>query len=159
MRKKLAWTASALAALALVGSLVMASPRSGKEPDFKALQEQVDRAWCSLDAKNAAPFYDRDPRETFFDVAPLKYQGWAEYQAGAQKLFLDGAKSMKFIPKGDDRVTRIGNVAWMTRTLRIVAEMKEGKPLELDCRDTVLWVRRGDQWRIAHEHVSAPLPG
>ena len=44
-------------------------------------------------------------------------------------------------------------------TIWIYAELKEGKPLELDCRDTVLWVRRGDQWRIAHEHVSAPLPG
>src|SRR5215471_13422920 len=134
MKSKLAWTAPSLTALALVGSLVLGSPRSGSEPDFRAMQEQVDKAWCSLDSKNAAPFYDQGAQETFFDIAPLKYRGWAEYQAGAQKLFLDGAKSLKFIPTGDDHVTRMGDVAWMTRTLRIVAEMKEGKPLELDCR-------------------------
>src|SRR5215467_1786852 len=140
-------------ALAAGCVLLVAAERSEKEPDFRAMQAKVDDAWCSLDAARAAPFYDHDAQFTFFDVAPLKYQGWAEYQAGAQKLFLDGAKSMKFISKGDDHISRRGDVAWMTRTLRISAEMKQGKPLELDCRDTVVWVRRGKEWRIAHEHV------
>jgi ketosteroid isomerase-like protein len=109
--------------------LGLTSTRSaGKEPDFRAMQAEVDRAWCTLRAENVAPYYAKATDNIFFDVAPLKYQGWAEYQAGAQKLFLDGAKSMSFIPKGDDHVTRSGDVAWMTRTLRISAEMKEGKP-------------------------------
>jgi ketosteroid isomerase-like protein len=148
---------SALSALALSVLLVAASPK-GKDPDFKALQAEVDRAWCSLSAKNADPYYARDAELTFFDIAPLKYQSWAEYRDGAQRLFLDGCKSMKFIPKGDDHVVRKGDVAWLTRTLKITAEMKEGKPLDLDCRDTVVWVRYGDNWLIAHEHVSVPLP-
>jgi ketosteroid isomerase-like protein len=88
----------------------------------------------------------------------MKYQGWKEYQDGAQKIFLDGCKSLKFISKGDDHLVRKGDVAWLTRTIRLSAEMKEGKPLELDLRDTVVWARYGDKWLIAHEHVSAPLP-
>ncbi len=157
MRGKALGTAVALV-IGLVAGLGLAATRpAGKEPDFRAMQAQVDKAWCSLRAENAAPFYAKGADNVFFDAAPLKYQGWAEYQAGAQKLFLDGAKSMKFVPKGDDHVTRSGDVAWMTRTLRISADMKEGKPLELDCRDTVLWVRQGGKWLIAHEHVSAPL--
>jgi len=159
MRGRFAWSAAVAAALAATSFLLAASPRPGKEPDFKAMQAEVDKAWCTLDATNAAPFYAKDAQHVFFDVAPLKYQGWPEYQAGAQKLFLDGAKSLKFIPTGDDHVVRKGDVAWLTRTLRISAEMKEGKPLDLDCRDTVLWVRQGGKWLIAHEHVSAPLPG
>ena len=152
------WSA-ALAALAVTILLVAAAPKAGKEPDFKAMQAEVDKAWCSLQAKNADPWYARDAQLTFFDVAPLKYNGWAEYRDGAQKLFLDGAKSMKFVSTGDDRVTRKGDVAWLTRTIKLVAEMKDGKTLSLDCRDTVLWVRNGDKWQIAHEHVSVPMPG
>ena len=153
------WSVSGIAALPIVALLVASAPRSAREPDFKALQAEVDRAWCTLDAKNAAPFYDKAPEDVFFDAAPLKYKGWPEYQAGAQKLFLDGAKSLTFTPAGDDHVTRSGDIAFLTRTLRISAEMKEGKPLDLTCRDTVIWVRRGSKWLIAHEHVSAPLPG
>ena len=150
---------AAVLVIGLVAGWGLAATRSpGKEPDFRAMQAEVDRAWCTLRAENAAPFYAMGADNVFFDAAPLKYQGWSEYQAGAQRLFLDGARSMKFIPKGDDHVTRSGDVAWMTRTLRLSAEMKEGKPLELDCRDTVLWVRQGGKWLIAHEHVSAPLP-
>ncbi len=151
------WSVAAIAALA--GIALIAASRGNREPDFKALQAEVDHAWCTLDAKNAAPFYDKAPDDVFFDAAPLKYRGWPDYQAGAQKLFLDGAKSLAFTPAGDDRVTRSGDIAFLTRTLRISAEMKEGKPLDLNCRDTVIWVRRGSKWLIAHEHVSAPLPG
>ena len=151
------WSVAAIAALA--GIALIAASRGSREPDFKVMQAEVDRAWCTLEAKNAAPFYDKVPEDVFFDAAPLKYRGWTEYQAGAQKLFLDGAKSLTFTPAGDDRVTRSGDIAFLTRTLHISAEMKEGKPLDLNCWDTVIWVRRGSKWLIAHEHVSAPLPG
>src|SRR6478672_1226437 len=143
-------------AIVVVGVLGMAP--AGKEPDFRAMQAEVDKAWCSLRAENAAPFYAKGKDNLFFDVAPMKYQGWSEYQDGAQKIFLDGAKSMKFIPKGDDHLTRSGDVAWTERTLHLSAEMKDGRPLELDCRDTVIWQRLGGKWLIVHEHVSAPLP-
>src|SRR5262245_35819165 len=150
---------AALATLSLAVLLLAASPKNGTEPDFKAMQAEVDRAWCSLDSKKAAPYYAHDAKRTFFDVAPLKYNNWTEYQDGAQKIFLDGAKSMKFVGTGDDQVTRRGDVAWMTRTIKLVADMKDGKTLALDCRDTVIWEKRGEKWLITHEHVSTPLPG
>lgn len=159
MKGKIAMIGGALV-IVLVAGLGMAPARSsGKEPDFRAMQAEADKAWCSLRAENAAPFYAKGADKLFFDVAPLKYQGWAEYQAGAQKAFLDGAKSMKFIPKGDDHITRSGDVAWTERTLHLSAEMKDGKPLDLDCRHTVIWQRQAGKWLIVHEHVSAALPG
>ena len=150
---------AALAVLAAAAVFVAASPKDGKDPDFKAMQAQVDKAWCSLQAKNADPFYARDAQLTFFDVAPLKYKNWADYRDGAQKIFLDGAKSMRFDTTGDEQVTRKGDVAWLTRTIKLVADMKDGKTLTIDCRDTVIWAKTGDKWQIVHEHVSAPLPG
>jgi hypothetical protein len=54
-----------------------ATKSAGREPDFRAMQAEVDKAWCSLHAENAAPFYARGADNVFFDAAPLKYQGWA----------------------------------------------------------------------------------
>ncbi len=159
MARKAVW-AAVLIALAWYSALAAGSPGGGaKDPDFKALQAEVDRAWETLHAENAAKYYVKGAQNVFFDAAPLKYENWAAYQEGAQKLFLDSARTLKFTPKGDDRVTRSGDTAWITRTFHISVEMKEGKPLELDCRHTVIWVRQGGRWLIAHEHVSAPLPG
>jgi ketosteroid isomerase-like protein len=154
---RLKWTVAGACAL-LAAALVAAAPGAGKEPDFKAMQAEVDKAWCTLDSKNAAAYYAKNAYYTFFDIAPMKYRNWTEYQAGAQKFFLDGAKTMKFIPAGDDRIERRGDVAWVTRTLRVSAQMKDGKALELDGRDTIVWERQNGKWLIAHEHVSVPLP-
>jgi len=128
------------------------------EPDFKALHAKVDAAWESLKAENASPYYAHDAGLVFYDAAPLKYDGWAAYREGAQKLFLDGATSLKFNVNDDLKVTRHGKVAWTTRTMHLTANMKEGKPLEFDGRHTVIWENRGGKWLIVHEHFSAPLP-
>ncbi len=135
-----------------------AAKAGGAEPDFKALHAKVDAAWESLKAENASPFYAGDAGLVFYDAAPLKYDGWAAYRDGAQKLFLDGATSLNFKVNDDLKVTRRGKIAWTTRTMHLVANMKEGKPLEFDARDTVIWENRGGKWLIVHEHFSAPLP-
>jgi hypothetical protein len=31
--------------------------------------------------------------------------------------------------------------------------------LDLECRHTAIWEKRGAKWLIVHEHVSAPLQG
>jgi ketosteroid isomerase-like protein len=126
---------------------------------FQGASGRVDEAWGSLRAENAGKYYVKGPHNVFFDVAPFRYENWAAYQQGAQKLFLDPSRSLKITGKGDDRITRSGDTAWVTRTCHIAAEMKEGKPIELDCRHTVIWVRQAGRWLIAHEHVSVPLPG
>ena len=136
-----------------------AAPKaSDSEPDFKALHAKVDAAWSSLKAENAAPSYAHDAGLVFYDAAPLKYDGWAAYRDGAQKLFLDGATSLTFKANDDLKVTRHGNIAWTTRTLHLSAAMKQGKPFDFDGRDTVIWEKRGGRWLIVHEHFSAPLP-
>ncbi len=136
-----------------------AAPKaSSAEPDFKALHAKVDAAWSTLKAENAAPYYAHDAGLVFYDATPLKYDGWAAYRDGAQKLFLDGANSLTFKVNDDLKVTRRGNVAWTTRTMHLSAAMKEGKPLDFDGRDTVIWEKRGGRWLIVHEHFSAPLP-
>jgi len=143
----------------VLATISAAAPKAGgAEPDFKALHAKVDAAWESLKAENASPFYAHDAGLVFYDAAPVKYDGWAAYRDGAQKLFLDGATSLKFNVNDDLKVMRRGNVAWTTRTMHLKADMKDGKPVEFDGRDTVIWENRGGKWLIVHEHFSAPLP-
>jgi ketosteroid isomerase-like protein len=159
MTRKVGWAAVLLVLCWYSGRATALPSGGGREPDFKALQAEVDEAWGSLRAENAGKYYVKGPHNVFFDVAPFRYENWAAYQQGAQKLFLDPSRSLKITGKGDDRITRSGDTAWVTRTCHIAAEMKEGKPIELDCRHTVIWVRQAGRWLIAHEHVSVPLPG
>jgi ketosteroid isomerase-like protein len=95
----------------------------------------------------------------FFDVAPLKYNGWAEYKRGVQKSIFDQISAGKLTPNDDLKITRRGDVAWMTLTFHLSLTMKTGAAMEIDCRHTAIWVKRRGKWLIVHEHVSAPLPG
>ena len=156
-RLYLRWLPVLLVAAALTASA--AETVTPKAPDFGAMIAKADAAWTTLKAENVAVFYAKDAGLAFFDIVPLKYDGWPAYRDGAQKIFLDGAKSLKFVPSDDLKTTRRGNVAWSTRTVHLSAEMKEGKPLELDCRHTIIWENRGGTWLIVHEHFSTPLPG
>jgi len=143
----------------VVAAISAAAPKAkDAEPDFKALHAKVDAAWESLKAENAAPYYAHDAGLVFYDAAPLKYDGWTAYRDGAQKLFLDTATSLKFKVNDDLKVFRRGTMAFTTRTMHLSANMKQGKPVDFDGRDTCIWENRGGKWIIVHEHFSAPLP-
>jgi hemoglobin len=123
--------------------------------DFKALMRKTLDAWETLGSANAAPFYAKDADSVFFDVAPLRYDGWAEYAAGVRKNFPDLA-SVKFTPS-DIRVHPHGNLTWATANLHFEMAIRSGATQSLDGRWTLIWEKRGADWLIVHEHVSAPL--
>ncbi len=153
-----------LAALLVAGSSFAPAarrrhPRRPSGTDWKALLTTVYDAWSTRNAKNASPLYAPDADLVFYDVAPLKYQGWAAYAEGAQRRFLDGAARVAFTPNDDLRATERGNVAWTTLTVHLAASFRDGRTLDLDCRHTAIWEKRRGRWLIVHEHLSAPLPG
>jgi hemoglobin len=114
-------------------------------------------AWETLDPANAAPFYDQSADNVYFDTAPLKYTGFAEYAEGVKNNFPDLA-SVKFTLGDDVRIHPSGNLTWATATLHFDLATKSGTRMPLEARWTLIWERRGAKWLIVHEHVSAPLP-
>ena len=128
------------------------------EPN-KKLVESYYAAWNTLNTDNPSSFYAKDANIVFFDVAPLKYNGWAEYKKGVQKSIFDQISAGKLTPKDDLKIKRHGDVAWMTLTFHLSLTMKTGAAMEIDCRHTAIWAKRRGKWLIVHEHVSAPLPG
>lgn len=134
------------------------SKKSGDTAEFKELIHQYYEAWSSGSVEKPAPLYAKDANLVFFDVAPLKYNGWEEYKQGVQKNFFDNMTSATLTPKDDLAITRRGNVAWTTVTGHISAKMKDGKGLEADIRHTAIWEKRGGKWLIVHDHLSTPMP-
>jgi len=124
---------------------------------FKELIERYYAAWNTGDPETAAPLYAKDTDSIFYDITPLKYKGWAEYDAGVRNV-LGTFASAKFVPQQDLNVTRHGSVAWTTVTWHLSGKKKSGEAVEMDGRHTAIWENRAGKWLIVHEHFSAPLP-
>ncbi|MBV8051909.1 MAG: nuclear transport factor 2 family protein [Acidobacteriaceae bacterium] len=129
-------------------------PKKGGTPD-KALMQKIWDGWSTLDPANTAPFYAKGPH-VFFDIAPLKYNSWDEYEAGVKKE-LAGYNSAKFTVNDDAQIHPAGQIAWGTATIKFDMMEKSGKDDRGDMRWTVVWQKEGGKWLIVHEHVSVPM--
>jgi len=161
------WTRVLTAVIVLFVMMISASAQSKRTPSEAAFQAELKKmiaeyyeAWSTLNPQNAAKYYAKDADLVFYDVAPLKYNSWEEYRAGVIKAFTETMSSGKLTPHDDLKITHRGNVAWTVLTFHLTAQPKTGGPaMELECRHTAIWEKRGTKWLIVHEHVSAPLPG
>jgi len=123
-------------------------------PD-KALMQKIWDGWATLDPANTAQFYAKG-QHTFFDIAPLKYDSWDEYQQNVKNV-LAGYKAATFTVNDDAQIHSAGQTVWGTATVKSDMTEKSGKRDLGAFRWTVVWQKDGGQWLIVHEHVSAPL--
>ena len=139
------WTLSFLIGLAVI--FIVAMQSQGEQSD-EALRELVPRivaSWETFDLAKIEPYYATDPDLTYFDLAPLKYDNWAEYRAT--------------VPKSCSSVHSRGSLGWVTFTFGADMTTKQGATSHLVGRWTMILEKRGKGWVVVHEHVSAPLGG
>jgi ketosteroid isomerase-like protein len=133
------------------------SPKEAKAsgaPDA-ALMQKVLEGWSTMDPADAAKYYVHGPG-TFFDVTPLKYNSWDEYESGVRKL-LANYQSFKLTANDDATVHVHGDLAWGTATVKEDAVLKSGKHELATLRWTAIWEKRNGEWLIVHDHTSEPL--
>jgi ketosteroid isomerase-like protein len=123
-------------------------------PD-KAYLQKIWDGWATLDPANVAQFYASGPH-TFFDIAPLKYSSWDEYQKGVRQVVAD-FKSAKFTVNDDADLHPAGKYIWGTATVKEEMTHKNDKVDTGNFRWTVVFEQQGGKWLIVHEHVSVPL--
>src|SRR5438552_11541415 len=70
----------------LLTSSAFARDKSADAPN-KDLAQKVMDAWATLDTSKPAPYYAKDGDNVYFDLLPLKYNGWDEYSKGVTKVF------------------------------------------------------------------------
>jgi ketosteroid isomerase-like protein len=124
--------------------------------ELRPLMEKLMADWGTLDPSNVAKYYAKDPGLPFYDVAPLKYSGWQEYESGSKKTFSDW-KSIKITMGPDFKASRNGDIAWATFTSLFEITPKTGDVLKAAGRNTEVLEKRGNDWIIVHEHASAPM--
>ena len=157
MRKHLLAVFLCLFALILSGAAQTKSPvkkPAGPAPD-KAYLQKVWDGWSTMDPANVAKFYATGPH-AFFDIAPLKYASWEEYENGVKGV-LAGYKSVKFTLNDDVAIHAHGDLVWATATVADQMTTKAGKVEMGNLRWTVVFEYEDGKWLIVHEHVSAPL--
>jgi len=159
---RLRWVLYVLLAL-VGGSLTFvgahAQQKASQEATFRKLIDSYCAAWSSANPDNAAKFYANDEGLVFYDLVPFSYHGWKEYRDGVQKHFFDNVSAAKLTAGKDLKVTRRGNIAWMTVPMHISMTAKDGKTSEVEVRYTGIWERRGVNWLLVHEHLSVPMGG
>jgi ketosteroid isomerase-like protein len=159
MLKRLITVSLCLLAVTLSGfaqtkKSTMKKAAAGPVPDKAALQKVWD-GWSTLDPANVAKYYATGPH-TFFDIAPLKYNSWDEYEKGVKGV-LAGYKSAKFTVNDDAVIHPQGDLVWATATIHEEMTTKAGKVEMGNFRWTVIWENEDGKWLVVHEHVSAPL--
>ena len=146
--------------LPVVALLVFASAQSSSggptQAPSKQLMQDIWNGWATLDTANVSRFYDKNADDAFFDVTPLKYKGWSEYESGVKNVFAQW-QTMKATVNDDAQLHANGNLYWGTATVHLDITPKQGDAMSLDVRWTAVWQKEGKQWLIVHEHVSAPL--
>jgi ketosteroid isomerase-like protein len=151
-------------AMALAGALLTfvgarAQQKATDDARFRKLIDDFCVAWSTGNAEAPARFYAKDNGLVFYDVAPFAYHGWKEYHDGVEKEFLEGAAEIKLTAGKDLKVTRHGTIAWTTVPMHLFEKSKDGKTSEMDLRHTGIWEKRGANWVLVHEHMSAPAAG
>lgn len=126
----------------------------GSGPD-KGLMQKVWDGWSTLDVSNVNQFYATGPH-VFFDIAPLKYASWEEYQKGVVNVIAD-FKTAKFTVNDDVELHPAGQYVWGTSTVKEDATMKSGKREMGTFRWTVVFEKQNGKWLIVHEHISVPM--
>ena len=124
--------------------------------EVRPFMEKVYANWQSMDIAKIAPYYAKDASLVYFDIAPLQYKGWAEYESGFRKASADW-KSLQVTFDPGLKASKSGNIAWVTYTLSLVITPKEGEPIKAQARGTDILEKRGENWVIIHEHVSVPM--
>ncbi len=150
--------------LALAGGLLTfagarAQQRASDDATFRRLIDNYCAAWSSGNADTPAKFYAKDSGLVFYDLAPFSYHGWKEYHDGVEKELFANMASGSLTAGKDLKVTRRGTLAWTTVSMHFSEKTKDGKAAEAEVRYTGIWEKRGANWLLVHEHLSAPMGG
>ena len=154
---------SSIAVLCLLALTLSTLAQPPKPPAKKPVPSAPDKAylqkiwdgWATLDPANVAKFYASGPH-VFFDIAPLKYGSWDEYEKGVKNV-LAGYKSAKFTVNDDAAIHPHGDLVWITATVSSEITTKAGKIEMSTFRWTAIFENQDGKWMTVHEHVSAPL--
>jgi len=121
----------------------------------KAYLQKIWDGWAALDPAGQKQYYAQGPH-VFFDITPLKYASWDEYQTGVTQVLVN-YKAAKCTVDDDAQIHKSGDAYWITSTVAYEMTQKSGKVEMGKFRWTAIFERQDGKWLIVHEHVSEPI--
>ncbi len=114
MRNRILWLLLCSLVLSLV-SVAESKKTAGSAPDQAYLQKILD-GWSALKPSEMKQYYVQSDH-LFFDIAPVKYSNWTEYEAGATDL-LKSYKSLKMTLNDDAQIHHEAGLTWAVATIK-----------------------------------------
>jgi ketosteroid isomerase-like protein len=85
-----------------------------------------------------------------------RWIGWDGLESGLRQQF-EVFSETKVTPRHIDvRVSDSGDVAWIAQAMNIKTSFL-GSPVDLECRISCVFTKRGDNWLLTHFHYSVPI--
>lgn len=148
-------TVATLAAMTPAHALDQVTPR--EKAYFRHLEVKLWQAWnARLHPADAAPFYSKSPDNLYFDLAPLEFRGWAQYERAASKALAGGGHASTHI-HNDFTVIKNGDLVVTAFTFDVRFYGLKGISHSLTGRETDVWTERHGHWLIIHQHMSVPM--
>ena len=84
------------------------------------------------------------------------YTSWRDFETGLTEYASLFTNRLQLTYNNDVEATRRGALAWSTATVNMQFQPARGEPVPASGRQTLIWLKRDDGWRIVHEHLSIP---
>ena len=138
-------------------------PRIKTNTEFLKLAKQLASKWgagkLSAAGKRLRKHYVT--RGDLFLYMPWEphdgYSSWSAFESGLKEYVSLTASEMNLIPQSDLEATEYGDLVLTTGTVEFQFKGRDGKSRLADGRQTLLWFKENDQWRVLHEHLSVPM--
>ncbi len=144
----------------LLQSRRRADPRLRPDAEFTDLVQRIDRCWndgpLATADERLQPFYADSAQMSLYMPWPPHdgYRDWSGFQAGIRDYVALTARRLTLRHNDDLEANRRGDLAWTTATVHLHFDAPGGNPMDADGRQTLIWQRSGQKWRVLHEHLS-----
>jgi ketosteroid isomerase-like protein len=146
-----------LASLAAEAAAALDTVTAADTKTFHELDVKLWHAWITkLNPADAAPFYSKKPGNLYFDISPLKFVGWNEYQRVTTQTLAGGGHATVNI-HDDFTVIKQGDLVVTAFTFDLSFAPTPGAPVSVTAgRETDVWAKENGKWLIVHQHMSTP---
>jgi ketosteroid isomerase-like protein len=131
-----------------------------------AIAERVND-WLAAFSPGNKPFdfsvldnlYWQDEQLLAFDtLSPqtTRIQGWKSFEE-IWKPFMSALAQWQIKPVGDIRILTGDKLAIAALIFHGIGTTTKSEPVDIMAHATLVWEKRGEQWRIIHEHISNPV--
>ena len=144
----------------LIGCLVHPALGQSKtdQQTFHALLRQYEQSINRANLKMASALWSHTDEVSFIHPRATEY-GWSGIQ-NVYKMF-DQLFAKRELHGSKEKITVYGETAWLTFEWVFDATMKaDNSPLQTKGRETQLWRKINNRWKLVHAHYSGmPVTG